>query len=178
MGWERELLDLFDGLEQQAEALALAERDAEVAELARSEYAEINLAARLHASVGRQVDVAVLGLGPLHGQLQGAGAGWLLVQPRGGRGGPWVVTTGAVTGVRGLAPGARRSPALPATARLGLGSVLRRMAEQAEPLVLVRCDGVRRQGRVGRVGADFVELIGDTGIEVVPFAGVAVLHGL
>ena len=54
-------LELFDDLEQQAEGLALAERDARVAERCRAEYAEVDLVARLHASVGTPVQVEVRG---------------------------------------------------------------------------------------------------------------------
>ena len=60
MRWEERLLDLFDDLEQQADGIALAERDALVAEQSRAEYAAVTLADRLHASVGTRLllDVA------------------------------------------------------------------------------------------------------------------------
>jgi hypothetical protein len=64
------------------------------------------------------------------------------------------------------------------TARLGLGSVLRRIAGQRDGVVVVSADGERRSGSVGRVGADFLELaVTDGGVEVVPFAGVVALRG-
>ena len=60
MRWEERLLDLFDDLEQQADGLALAERDALVVEQSRAEYAEVDLASRLAASVGGRAWVVVL----------------------------------------------------------------------------------------------------------------------
>ena len=75
MTWERELLDLFEDLEHQAEGLALTDRDAEVAELARSEYAEIDLAARVHASVGQPVEQGRVGRQHHHERRRRGGPG-------------------------------------------------------------------------------------------------------
>lgn len=177
MTWERELLDLFDDLEHQAEGLALADRDAEVAELARSEYAEIDLASRLNASVGRPLEPTVSGIGVVRGRLLGTGNGWLLLQPA-GTAESWLVSLGAVTALRGLAAGARRADTLPVTTRLGVTSVLRRVADEAAPVAVVRTDGVHRQGRIGRVGADFLEIADESGLELVPLSALAVLRRL
>jgi hypothetical protein len=177
--WETELLALFDDLEQQAAGLAMAQRDAEVAELARAEYAEVTLADRLHGSVGSRVELVVTGAGVLRGRLAGAGAGWCLVADELGSPQEWVVPTGAVTALRGLAPRSRPEAARPVTARLGLGSVLRRLAEQRDTVQLVRVDGERRNGRLGRIGADFLELVSpDAGVEVVPMTAVAALRSV
>jgi len=177
MTWERELLDLFEDLEHQAEGLALADRDAEVAELARSEYAEIDLASRLHASVGRPLELTVAGVGALRGRLLGAGNGWLLLEPAAGTQ-PWLLTVGALTAARGLAAGARRADTLPLTSRLGVASVLRRVADEAAAVVIVRTDGVHRQGRIGRVGGDFLEIAEDAGVELVPLSALVALRRL
>lgn len=177
MTWERELLDLFEDLEHQAEGLALAERDAEVAELARAEYAEVDLASRLHASVGRPLELTVAGVGALRGRLLGAGNGWLLLEPVVGSQ-PWLLTVGALTAVRGLATGARPADTLPMTTRLGVASVLRRVADEAAAVVVVRVDGMHRQGRIGRVGADFVEIADDAGVELLPLSALAALRRL
>ena len=59
MSWEQRLLAVFDDLEQQAEGLALAERDAAVEELSRAGYAEVELAARLHAATGNELVLVV-----------------------------------------------------------------------------------------------------------------------
>src|SRR4051812_50200772 len=79
MRWRDRLGDVLDDLEQQAEGLALAARDAEVAEQSRAEYARVDLAARLHGSLGRQLRLGVAGVAALEGILSGVGAGWLLV---------------------------------------------------------------------------------------------------
>jgi hypothetical protein len=42
-------------------------------------------------------------------------------------------------------------------ARLGLGSVLRRLADDGTPCVVVTRSGTRHDGVLVRVGADFVE---------------------
>jgi hypothetical protein len=178
--WETELLALFDDLEQQAEGLAHVQRDAEVAELARAEYAEVELAGRLHASVGATVELVVSGAGALHGRLAGAGAGWCLLAggpPAAPAGQVWLVRVGALLSARGLVPGTRPEAARPLAARLRLGSLLRRIADAREDVLLVRVDGDRRRGRIGRVGADFLELGSpDTGVELVPFSAVGAVR--
>jgi hypothetical protein len=176
--WETELLALFDDLEQQAEGLALVQRDAEVAELARAEYAEVELGARLHASIGSVVEVAARGAGMLRGRLAGAGDGWcLLADTELGSGHEWVVPISSILSVRGLGAGARPEAARPVTARLGVAAVLRRVADAREDIVLVRADGEHRRGRIGRVGADFLELGSrPSGVEVVPFGALGALR--
>ncbi len=180
MSWERRLLDLFEDLEQQAEGAALAARDAEVAELARAEYSEIDLAARCHASVGADVELT----GPaglvVRGRVARAGAGWcLLVSGSGARSvvQEWLFVLTGLVSARGLSPHALPVSTRPITARLGLGHVLRSMAEERGTVTLVRCDGEHRQGVLGRVGRDFLELVGEGGgVEVVPFSGLAALR--
>ncbi len=158
MRWEERLFAVFDDLEQQAEGLALAERDAEVSELARAAYAEVDLAARLHASVGRAVALVVAGVGEVSGELQRAGAGWCLVRTAAGSGGLWVVRTAGIVTVRGLSEQALGAAQRPLAARLGMGSLLRGFAEATVPVAAHTTDGSVRTGRVRRVGADFVEL--------------------
>jgi hypothetical protein len=177
--WETELLALFDDLEQQAEGLALVQRDAEVAELARAEYAEVGLDARLHASVGTVVEIGVLGAGVLRGRLAGAGAGWCLLADGApaASGHEWVVPVEAMASARGLATGARPEAARPLAARLGVASVLRRVAEAREEVLVVRRDGEGRRGRIGRVGADFLEVLSpDAGVELVPFRALGAVR--
>lgn len=181
MTWEQRLLDLFEDLEQQAEGAALAARDAEVAELARAEYSEVDLGSRWHASVGREVQLSAAHGLVLRGRVARVGAGWcLVVQTAGESDGDreWVVVLDAVVSVRGLSPQARPASLRPVTSRLGLGSALRGVAEDRAPVTLVRTDGARRRGRLGRVGQDFVELLAEDGsTEAVPFSAlVAVLR--
>lgn len=160
MTWERRLLDLFDDLEQRAEGLALEARDGEVAELGRAEYSLVDLAARLHASVGAVVRVQVLGAGSVAGRLARVGDGWCLVADEDSR--PvreWVVLLDAVVALRGLASGAVDESAQPLSGRLRPGSVLRALAEQQAPVLLLTRDGGQYRGMLGRVGADFLELV-------------------
>lgn len=177
MSWEQRLLDLFDDLEQQAEGAALVARDAEVAELARSEYSEVGLADRWHASVGRDVEISVLGGAVVRGRVARAGAGWCLVVEGGGPDQEWLVALDALVAVRGLSPQAQPPALRPLTSRLGVGSVLRGIAEELEPVTVLRSDGELRRGRIGRVGRDFVELVAETGqLEVVPFTALSAVR--
>ncbi|HET6562790.1 MAG TPA: hypothetical protein VFG72_13005 [Marmoricola sp.] len=177
MSWEKRVLDLFDDLEQQAEGLALVERDAAVAELGRAEYAEVELLSRLHASVGHPVHLHVQGLGMLRGRLDRVGTGWCLVSGEPPARPETVVRLGAVMSARGLSPRAVPEAVRGPLARLGLGSVLRGLAEEACPVVVALLDGDARRGVPGRVGADFVEVVtADGGAEVVPFSAVAAVR--
>ena len=182
MTWERALFSLFDDLEQQAEGLALAARDSDVAEHGRAEYATVDLEARVHGSVGQVVGCDLAGGLRLRGEVARAGRGWCLLGAElAGPGGDghreWVVNLACVTRVVGLGPRAVAPEARGVAARLGLGSVLRRLAESRQPVVLVRSDGGQVRGRVGRVGADFVEMVAEPdGLEVVPLLAVAALR--
>jgi hypothetical protein len=151
---DHRLFDLFDDLEGQAEALFLAERDAELADRSRAEYASVSLASRLMASEGQAVTVAVTGVGRLHGQLARVAAGWLLVAIDADE---WLVPLDAVEWAEGLSGRAVPEQAWPAFARLGLGSALRRLADDDVPCVLVTRSGTRHEVVIRRVGADFVE---------------------
>jgi hypothetical protein len=177
MTWEDRLLGFLDDLEQRAEGLALTNRDAEVAELGRAEYAEITLMSRLHASLGRELQLSVRGAGIVRGRLLRVGAGWCLLAIQPGAGPQQLVALGAVVSARGLSPAAITQPARSPLGRLGVGSVLREVAESRESVVLVDVDGVRRRGTVGRVGADFLELTGDDGgLDVLSFGALAVMR--
>ena len=181
MRWEERILGLIDDLEQQAEGLALAERDALVAQQSRAEYAEVDLAARLHATVGRTVVVDVAGVGALQATLTRAGEGWLLLDREGQS---WIVTVAAVRSLRGLAEGGVGAGARPVLARLGLGSALREVAEAGCETVLHWSHGTVSRGRLERVGRDFVELAapaepGDGSVrrvQVVPFSALAAVR--
>ena len=180
VSWEQRLLDLFEDLEQQAEGAALAARDVEVSELARAEYAEVELASRWHASLGRQVEVT----GPhgllLRGRVARTGHGWCLVTGGDGSGADaqeWLVALDHVAAVRGLSSQAQPPALRPVTGRLGLGSALRGVAEERQPVLVVRADGARRVGRLVRVGKDFLELAAEEGgVELVPFSVVAAVR--
>lgn len=187
MTWEADLLALWDDLEQQAEGLALRQRDAEVAELARSEYAAVDLAGRLAASTGVDVELVVETVGVVRGRLARMGSGWCLVVAEGpGPGAPaveWVVNSDFVVSARGLTDRVRPAELRAVTTRLALPSVLRRTAEARRSVILARRDGERLSGRLGRVGADFVEVAVDSvaaqrRLEVVPIAAVVAVRSV
>ena len=174
MAWEEDLFALFDDLESQAEAAYARDREAELVDRRRAEYAEVTFAARLMASLGRAVTLEVRGIGPLHGTLERVATGWLLLSAGAV---DWVVRQDAVGSLIGASERAVPAVAWPAVARLGLGSALRRLAESGERCWVHRVDGQRHEGVVRRVGQDFLELAGDAGrVTLVPFAVVAAVQ--
>ena len=68
--------------------------------------------------------------------------------------------------------------ASPVTARLSLGSALRRVADGGEECRVRLRDGTAYDARLGRVGADFVEVVTGAHAEtwVVAFAALAAVH--
>ena len=152
--WEDDLFSLLDDLEQQAEALYDCERDLDLADRSRAEYAGVSLASRLVASVGSELAVEVRGVGRVEGVLDRVGDGWCLVH---GAGQDWLLRTDAVTLVRGASGRAVPEVAWSPVARLGLGSALRRLADAGERCLFHTVDGAVHEGVPVRVGADFVE---------------------
>lgn len=181
MSWEERLLAVFDDLEQQAEGLALLERDAQVNELSHAAYRVVDLGARLHASPGRALTLGVLGVGNLAGRVVRVGADFVVLEAAEHT---WVVRCAALTWVRGLSDQAIGTDARTLPSKVGLGSVLRGFAEATVPLSVHISDGSVAQGRVRRVGADFVELwrseatetSGRLDSELVPFPAIAGLR--
>jgi hypothetical protein len=85
-----------------------------------------------------------------------------------------VLNLAHLRGATGLDARARPEELRRVTARLGLASALRHLAEEVDRVSVVRVDGERRSGRLGRLGADFLELVGESGsVEVVPLGAVA-----
>jgi hypothetical protein len=174
---DRGLGGLFEDLEQQAAGIHLAERDAELADRARGEYAAVSFASRVHASLGREVALTIGGE-VVEGTLMQAGVDWCRLS---GAGRTWLVRLAAVATARGMSARALPEAARPAVARLTFGSALHRLAEEsAEVLLHVEAVGGLRV-RVLRIGADFVEVEpssaatpagGGTSTVLVPFAAV------
>ena len=115
----------------------------------------MTLGARLMAAVDDVVTLDVVGIGAVPGRLTRVARDWCLLR---GPGQDWVIRLAAVAAVQGGSERAVPEVAWPAVARLGLGAPLRRLAESAEPCVVHRTDGVRHDGSLRRVGADFVEI--------------------
>jgi hypothetical protein len=177
--WEQRLFELFDDLEQQAEGLALLARDADASASARDHYTEVDLASRLHASVGTSVEIVVPGVGAVRGRLLRVAQGWCLLEPADGAGQEVIVNLAGLLSARGLASRAAPEAVRGVAARLGIASALRTVAAEQQVVVVVRADGEMRRGRLGRVGADFVELTGEAGTaEVVPMAALSVVRRL
>ena len=154
--WDDKLFAVFDDLEQQADALFDAERDLELGDLARAEYAEVTLASRLMAAVDREVALDVAGVGRLEGRLTRVSAEWVMISAGSAE---WVVALGAVAAAE--VDTDRAVPELAWSAvsrRLGLRSALRRLADSHEECVVHVRDGSRYQGTVARVGQDFFEV--------------------
>lgn len=175
MTWETELFGLLDDLEGEAEAAFEAERQAEVADRARVEYASVDLASRLMASVGDPITFTVTGLGPLDGRLSRMATGWCLVEALGQE---WIVRTAAIAAVRRLSARSVPESAWPVESRLGLGSAIRRISEARERCGVRLLDASHHDVVPARVGHDFFEAVAGEHREtmIFPFDSVAVIH--
>ncbi len=149
------LFAFLDDLEMQAQALYDADRAGELADRSRSEYAVVTLVSRLMATVDDDVNLDLLGVGPVTGRLRRVGPDWCLVN---GASQDWVVRLAAVKAVEGASPRSVPEVAWSPVNRLGLASALRRLADSGVPCRLHAVDGTTRDGVLGRVGADFVEI--------------------
>ncbi|MEO6502452.1 MAG: hypothetical protein ABIQ09_11135 [Jatrophihabitantaceae bacterium] len=150
MRWD----DLFADLEAQAQALLVAERDAEVAELTRLETSRLRFASRLRPAVGEVIKVRCLGGMALSGRLSAVGAGWLLLDEGAGR--EALLAAAAVTSVAGLGRLAG-APGSALDASLGIGHALRGVARDRSVLRACLTDSTVLDGTLDRVGADFVD---------------------
>ena len=175
MAWEEHLVDLFEDLEHQAQALADAERGPELADRSRAEYRGVTLASRLMASVGRDVVLRVEGVGRLEGRVQRVGAGWGLLS--GSAGHDWLLALPALTRVAGASPRSVPEVAWPRVAGLGLGAALRRLAEEEQHCLVHLRDGDRLDGVLQRVGVDFAEVLDPAGrLTLVAFDALAAVQ--
>ena len=155
MGWDERLFDLLDDLEGQAEALYAAERDAELADRSRAEYA-VGLPGQPADGVdrpsgGRSRSRAPGASGASCAGSAAAGA-WCRATT-----GDWLVCVDAVTSFEGASDRAVPEVAWSAVSRLGLGSALRRLADDATRCMVVTRAGGRHEVELVRVGKDFVE---------------------
>lgn len=178
MGWEESMFAVFDDLEQQAAGLHLVERDAEVADLTVAEYSQVSLGARLHASLGLELRVRLIGGRLVSGRLARVGEDWLLLVDRPAE---WIVRHDGIASVTGLSPRADSEEAWSVEDRLTVRAVLRRLAGVNAPCLVHFADDQQVEGRVGRVGRDFFELrVGegeDRSVRVVPVGAVSALQG-
>ena len=180
MRWE----DLFADLERQWEGMAAEERQAEIAERTRAEYARVTLLDRLRGSEGREIRMSTTTGQEVDGALAVVGADFVLLAATRQE---HVLPLAALAAVSGLGPEAASAEVTGRVrARLGLGSVLRRIAADRSEVAVHRTAGPTLRGTVQRVGSDFLELaehrLGESmaarparRLTVVPFAAVALL---
>jgi hypothetical protein len=171
---------IFEDLEQQAEGMHLAERDAELADRARGEYAAVELSSRVHASTGREVVVTLLDGSTVEGTLTQAGVDWCILVPAARRL-VWLLRLAAVATAQGLSSRAVPAAARPAPARLGFGSALHRLAGDSTEVLVRLASGTDLRVRVMRIGADFVEVeaVGATPptVLLIPFDALVAVRG-
>jgi len=154
VSWEEQLFSVLDDLEQQAEALYDAERDLELADRSRSEYARVTLASRLMASLDADLTLELRGVGRVSGTLQRVGTGWCLLHASGQ---DWIVRSEAILVVHGASPRSVPEVAWSPVTRLGMGSALRRLADAGERCLVHVVDGSPLDLVITRVGQDFLE---------------------
>lgn len=171
MRWEA----LFADLEATAEGAWLQERETEVAEQARAEYAAVRLMDRLRARLGRSLACELVDGRRLDGVVAETGVDWFLLRavpgevlvpvralaavarPAAGPSG----FPGSVAGpVAGSLAGGEVSVAPPAGLgeSLGLSAVLRGLSVRRVPVHLVLLGSRMLTGTIDRVGADHLDL--------------------
>lgn len=159
---------MFGDLEGQLSAAESAAFEAGVRELQEAERATVGLAARLAASRGVRVVVALRDGSEATGTVTDASSTWLLLSdgPR-----EHLVPLGAVSAIAGASNVADSLGAVASS--LGLGHALRALArERAE--VIVSADGARWRGIVARVGKDHLDLRTDGDREIAVAFGAIV----
>lgn len=168
--------DLFDDLEGQAEHARRQDLAAEVADRTRREQATVTLADRVRAAPG-DVTWSLRDGSTLVGRVLAAGPGWYLLRAR--TDAQVLLPADAVVGVRGV-PDWSAPPLGPVAARRTFLMALRALGEAGER-VRVRTANGAHTGRLGRVGADHVDLLPGEGTEgddvlTLPFAAVLAVH--
>lgn len=146
--------DVLAEVEHQAAALSLEDRAWEVRDLAAERYAAVTLESRFAASLRRQVTLTVGRGDAVTGVVTEVGSGWVLLETPGAEA---LVRLESVSWASGLTGRAQPAQARGVDASLGWATMLRRW--EGEEVSLRLADGRQRAGRLGRIGADFVELL-------------------
>lgn len=155
MNDDAELFEVLADLEAHAETVHHLERVAEVADRSRTEYHAVLLEARLMASLGAPVTLTLHGAGTVHGTLTRVGDGWCRLEAGAV---VWTLRTPAVLTTRGLSGRAVPRLAWSRVDTVGLGSPLRAHADAADVCTFHLVDASTVEGRVERVGGDFLEV--------------------
>jgi hypothetical protein len=168
---------VFEDLEQQATGLQLVQRDVEVAEMTVTEYSRVTLRERLHASTARDLRIRLVGGHQVAGRLARIGEGWLLLVDGSAE---WIVRDAGIVSIAGLSSRADNEETWSVVDRLSLRALLRRLSAESAGCLVHFVDAQQLQGRIGRVGRDFVELHVGEGdgrtIQVVPLESVVALQ--
>lgn len=154
---------LFADLQAQWEAELRAEDDAQILEMAQAEAAGTRFGDRLRARRGSPLTVRLADGSDRVGLVSDVAQEWVLLAEGERR---HLVPVAAIA----LAwPLAGAAPAPSAVERgLGLGHVLRALAEEGQDVV-VRTSGGDHTGRLVRIGADHLDLATATGVLTVPW---------
>lgn len=148
MRWEA----LFADLESQFAGAARVDDEAEVADLAEAEMAQVSLADRLRARHRDDVSLRLRDGSTVRGTVVDAAVQWLLVAEGGRR---TLVPTQAVAAAWPLGTAAPEAPVV--ERRLRLTHVLRALAREGSAVV-VRTTAGDYQGWIVRVAGDHIDL--------------------
>lgn len=147
---------MFDDLEGRFAHLESLDMRAVSDELARAERAQVRLADRFRAAIGRPVRLHLAGPLAVEGLLEESGEDWALLRPP-AEAGPALVLLDRVALVEGLAQRAKpRSDSVMERPRT-LGAVLRGIARDRS-LVRLHTSGGSFHGRLRSVGADALDV--------------------
>jgi sRNA-binding regulator protein Hfq len=155
---------LFSDLEGQLESARSREFEAGVREMAEAERATVDLAARLLASRGDRVSLALRNGERVSGVVVDASGAWVLLDddPR-----QHLVPHAAIAVARGVSH--RAAELGEVERRLGLGHALRALAREGAEVV-VASTGASVWGRIRHVGADHLDVESDdVGSSAIPF---------
>ncbi|WP_062302729.1 hypothetical protein [Demequina subtropica] len=162
MRWDR----LFADLEASLDGAGRAGWDEEIAERERDERARIALAGRLLAGSGAAVRLVLSDGATVAGTVADAAGSWVLLDaPRG----QVLVPLAAIAMIEGV--GNAVATLTEVRRRMGVGTVLRELAESGGPVVVETLAG-RWAGRIAAVGADHLDLVGDGSALTVPLASL------
>lgn len=180
MRWD----ELFEDLESQLAFEAQAALEVDVAEFTRGQWAEISMADRLRASIGKPLRVGVGTAGIQHFDLKTVGPEVL-----GGldHNGALLIVLQAVTSVETILQGARQ-PTSKLRQGPSLRSVLRTLARRRAAVSLIGYTGaLLAEGTIDRVGSDYLEMALHPrdelrrrneiiGSRMIPFSAVAMIR--
>jgi hypothetical protein len=149
--WRR----LFEDLEGQAAALDEAALRNEVADRTRAELAGVWLGRRLHAALGRTVELRLRGDAIVRGTLTGWGPDWLLVEA----GDDVMISMGAIVTAGRIGADASAPAGIGLVeSRTPITAVLRAVARDRSVVAIRLVDGSQIVGTPDRVGADWVDI--------------------